>query len=133
MTNRIYIRDSTEVVLVATPDKRAQWAGLRANHPALVGYFSTLFENLWAQALPATQQPTTLAGEALSGEDLELLELLLSGLTDTSIARSLGVSLRTVQRRAQTLQRRLGVSGRFQLGLRVGLGEIQAASQPPIA
>lgn len=123
ITNHLYIRDGAEVVLIAPPELADRWAGFWSTHPALVNYCTVLFQNAWKQALPSASSAPTGVCELLSAEDTELLEQLLSGLTDTSIARALGISLRTVQRRAQALQRRLGVTSRFQLGLRVGLGD----------
>jgi len=46
-----------------------------------------------------------------------LLALLAAGLTDEAIARSLGISLRTVQRRIHDLMETLGATTRFQAGM----------------
>ena len=46
----------------------------------------------------------------------EILRLLAAGQKDESVARALGVSVRTVQRKIQTLQRGFGAASRFQLG-----------------
>ena len=48
--------------------------------------------------------------------DRGLLTLLYQGLDDATVARRLGVSHRTVQRRVQRIMSDLGVSGRFALG-----------------
>jgi sugar-specific transcriptional regulator TrmB/DNA-binding CsgD family transcriptional regulator len=84
---------------------------------ALLDALIALFEQLWTQATviltdagPATPQA------ALAAEDRQLMSLLLSGLTDASIAHQLGVSLRTVQRRVNVLMAAAGVSTRLQLG-----------------
>ncbi|MFG2514750.1 response regulator transcription factor [Streptomyces sp. NPDC048584] len=50
------------------------------------------------------------------GGDRDLLTLLYQGLDDATVARRLGVSHRTVQRRVQRIMSDLGVSGRFALG-----------------
>jgi DNA-binding NarL/FixJ family response regulator len=46
-----------------------------------------------------------------------LLGLLVAGLKDETIARQLGVSLRTVQRRIAALMHELGARTRFQAGV----------------
>lgn len=50
------------------------------------------------------------------GNDRDVLRLLYLGLDDATVARRLGVSHRTVQRRVQRIMTDLGVSGRFALG-----------------
>lgn len=60
-----------------------------------------------------------LAASPLDALDLRILALLLSGLTDQSIGKQLGLSLRTVQRRARALMDATGVSTRLQLGYEV--------------
>lgn len=123
VTARLLIRDRTEAVLATTSEEGAPAAALRTTDPAVVAYLTRVFDSVWNHALPASQCPAEV-GPILSADEHELLDELLLGRTDENIARALGVSVRTVQRRAAMLQRRLGVSGRFQLGLRVGLGEI---------
>ncbi|MEH1126371.1 helix-turn-helix domain-containing protein [Micromonospora sp. CPCC 206061] len=54
---------------------------------------------------------------APDGPTCALLGLLAAGLTDEAIARTLGVSLRTIQRRIHDLLLELGVTTRFQAGL----------------
>jgi DNA-binding CsgD family transcriptional regulator len=49
-----------------------------------------------------------------------LLSLLLAGHTDSSAARRLGVSPRTVANMLRSLMDRLGVENRFQLGVAIG-------------
>jgi DNA-binding NarL/FixJ family response regulator len=48
--------------------------------------------------------------------DLEILALLLAGLTDASVAKQLDLGLRTVQRRVRRLMELAGVTTRLQLG-----------------
>ncbi len=73
------------------------------------------FESLWAQATPigtAQGSPT-----AISDQDRRLLSMLAGGLKDRAIARTLGVTERTVGRRVQELMAQLKASTRFQAGL----------------
>lgn len=48
--------------------------------------------------------------------DLEVLSLLLAGMTDASVAKQLDLGLRTVQRRVKGLMELAGVTTRLQLG-----------------
>ncbi|MFE7209596.1 helix-turn-helix domain-containing protein [Streptomyces sp. NPDC057611] len=87
---------------------------------ALLDALIAFFESLWAGASPLVLTEDGLDGAAVSDrtpppEDLLLLSLLLTGLTDTAIAGQLGTSLRTVQRRIRDLIAFAGVRTRMQL------------------
>ncbi|MGW3512237.1 helix-turn-helix domain-containing protein [Streptomyces sp. NPDC000994] len=87
---------------------------------ALLDALIAFFESLWAGASPLVLTEEGLDGAAVSDrtpppEDLLLLSLLLTGLTDTAIAGQLGTSLRTVQRRIRDLIAFAGVRTRMQL------------------
>ncbi|GAA3862309.1 LuxR family transcriptional regulator [Saccharothrix violaceirubra] len=73
-----------------------------------------LFENLWREALPLS----LIDGEDLSAVDMRLLGLLTTGMPDRTIAKQLGLSYRTFQRRLHDLMEALGAQTRFQAGLR---------------
>ncbi|MGM1064861.1 helix-turn-helix domain-containing protein [Saccharothrix sp. Mg75] len=81
---------------------------------ALLDALGALFEGLWSQALP----PAVHDREPLSAEDARLLALLTTGMPDRGIARQLGLSYRTFQRRLHDLMHALGAQTRFQAGLR---------------
>ena len=102
-----------------------RWALLPVSHgteldDALLVRPSTLldalvatFELLWARAVP-------LAGATEpAGADGRLVALLAAGFTDDAIARQLGVSPRTVQRRVSELMADLGARNRFQAGIQL--------------
>jgi DNA-binding NarL/FixJ family response regulator len=55
-----------------------------------------------------------------------LITLLLSGLTDEAIARQLGTSHRTIQRRVAALMSELGAHTRFQVGVQAALNRRRA-------
>ncbi|MGQ4599090.1 LuxR C-terminal-related transcriptional regulator [Nocardia sp. R6R-6] len=57
---------------------------------------------------------------ALDERQRSLVALLLAGHTDSSAARRLGVSPRTVTNIIRSLMNRLGVNNRFQLGVALG-------------
>ena len=83
---------------------------------AMVG----LFESVWAQGLPIrlTDSGPVLEdqGRQPDSVDLQILSLLLVGMTDVSIAKQLDLGLRTVQRRVKRLMDLAGLTTRMQLG-----------------
>jgi hypothetical protein len=97
-------------------------------HPsALLQALGALFESLWARALPlplSVDEPTPeelISTDRLSRDETRLLTLLTTGVPDVVIARQLGLSYRTYQRRLRELMRRLDASTRFQAGVRAVL------------
>ncbi|WP_332461429.1 helix-turn-helix domain-containing protein [Amycolatopsis aidingensis] len=88
-------------------------------HPsALLDALDALFGNLWQEAVPlALPDEDAMEAGTLSPEDTRLLALLTTGMPDRSIARQLGLSYRTFQRRLHGLMRELGAETRFQAGL----------------
>jgi DNA-binding NarL/FixJ family response regulator len=82
-----------------------------------VTMFAELFERHWeaAAALPAAPGPPAAA---LSTRQREIGELLSCGHTDESVARRLGVSVRTVRAEVAALRDALGAVSRFQAGVR---------------
>ncbi len=104
-----------EVALVAS-DGDAGRVLVRA--PALVHLVRALFDEYWAQAVPLAGSATVGApGPADAGDVGPVLDLLCAGMKDESIARQLGISLRTVRRRIAELMDDLGASTRFQAGV----------------
>lgn len=85
-------------------------------HPSTL--LDALFQNLWRHSLPLCLpgSPHT-THNALSTEDSRLLALLTTGMPDRSIAKQLGLSYRTFQRRLRELMDFLGAQTRFQAGL----------------
>lgn len=86
-----------------------------------------LFELLWATAVPVpVPGPWPPGAGGAAGEpaaadesDRQLVSLLAAGLKDEAVARRLGVSVRTLNRRVSALMQRLGARTRFQAGLQV--------------
>lgn len=88
---------------------------------ALLEAISALFETLWRTALPLE---LAVADSRLvdqpSEEERRILAFLTSGLPDDAIARQLGLSDRTYQRRIHDLLERLQARTRFQLARQAG-------------
>ncbi|WP_437063680.1 helix-turn-helix domain-containing protein [Streptomyces sp. enrichment culture] len=107
------------LALVPLTSHTSEPAALVVHAGGLLELLSGLFESVWRDALPlrlgasgvrehGPQQP--------DGTDLEILSLLLAGLTDASVAKQLDLGLRTVQRRVKRLMELTGVTTRLQLG-----------------
>ncbi|SFR28357.1 Homeodomain-like domain-containing protein [Lentzea waywayandensis] len=100
---------------------------------ALLDSLGALFAKLWADAVPLSL-PGQPASSEVSIADARLLALLATGLPDRSIAKQLGLSYRTYQRRLHRLMDELGAQTRFQAGLRAaarGASSLLPPPQPP--
>jgi hypothetical protein len=80
----------------------------------LVEALMLLFELMWEKAAPVAELDR---GEARPDLRRLLLLQLADGAKDEQIARTLGLSLRTVRRRIADLLIELGVDSRFQAGV----------------
>ncbi|MEU5694915.1 helix-turn-helix domain-containing protein [Actinosynnema sp. NPDC020468] len=92
----------------------ASGAALVVRPCTLLDALGVLFESLWRQGFPLAMP----SGSVLSTVDSRLLALLTTGMPDRSIAKQLGLSYRTYQRRLRVLMDELGAQTRFQAGLR---------------
>ena len=96
----------------------ARWGDAHADYvlihePMVVQGFAALFDYAFEKALPVPREGRLA--------DKEFLRLLARGVKDESIARYLGVSLRTVRRRVSRLMEEYAVETRFQLGAAMAL------------
>ncbi len=116
---RLLVADRA-VGMVPLTGPGAQPVALVARASGLLETLTALFEAVWRDALPLRLgQGGEAAEDAPAGPDatdLEVLSLLLAGLTDASVAKQLDLGLRTVQRRVKGLMELAGVTTRLQLG-----------------
>ncbi|MFI7012540.1 helix-turn-helix transcriptional regulator [Streptomyces sp. NPDC050145] len=116
---KLVIADGT-LALVPLTSQTSEPAALVVHASGLLESLSGLFEAVWRQALPlrlgASGHVTEEGVDGPDGADLEILSLLLAGLTDASVAKQLDLGLRTVQRRVKRLMELAGVTTRLQLG-----------------
>ncbi|WFB10742.1 helix-turn-helix transcriptional regulator [Streptomyces sp. LX-29] len=76
--------------------------------------FGALAQLLWQRAeIPPDQRK-----DAPSEAERQMLRMLMQGLTDSAVARQLGMSDRTVRRVVAQLMERLGAQSRFEAGVR---------------
>ncbi|WP_431041614.1 helix-turn-helix domain-containing protein [Streptomyces sp. P1-3] len=126
----LVIADRTLAIVPLTAGT-AEPAALVVHASGLLDALVALFEGVWRAALPlhlGTGEPRDHRrdrdggphdppdGDGPDQTDLEILSLLLAGLTDASTARQLDLGLRTVQRRVKRLMELVGVTTRLQLG-----------------
>ena len=113
MPTRMLVIRGTHAVL-PEPLGFADEPRLLVRQPALVGALTLLFEAYWDQASPVPDLDVRRPRVDLRGS---LLRQLAAGVKDEQIARTLGLSLRTVRRRVAELLIELGVDTRFQAGV----------------
>jgi sugar-specific transcriptional regulator TrmB/DNA-binding CsgD family transcriptional regulator len=93
--------------------------GVLLHESALLEALLTLFEYVWAAAIPlhvyGESNGGAQAAAVLSDEGRELLSLLLAGLSDEAIAMHRDLSVRTVQRKVHALMDIANVRTRMQL------------------
>ncbi|MER6503459.1 helix-turn-helix domain-containing protein [Streptomyces sp. NPDC001455] len=107
------------LAMVPLTGRGAEPAALVVHGSGLLESLMGLFEAVWREAMPLRLGGGDLLEEVSTGPDatdLEILSLLLAGLTDASVAKQLDLGLRTVQRRVKGLMELTGVSTRLQLG-----------------
>ncbi|MFJ6622244.1 LuxR C-terminal-related transcriptional regulator [Kitasatospora sp. NPDC091335] len=100
--------------------------------PDLLSYLLTVFERDWGNATPFASGPQA-AHDVTKTMKQSILVLLAKGLKDESIARRLGISLRTCRRHVSDLLDNLGAHSRFQAGVvaeRLGLTAHPAPAAP---
>ncbi|PZH14982.1 hypothetical protein C1I97_09280 [Streptomyces sp. NTH33] len=115
---KLVIADRT-LAMVPLTSHTAEPTALVVHASGLLELLYGLFESVWRDALPLRLGAAGVVEEAPDGPDatdLEVLSLLLAGLTDASVAKQLDLGLRTVQRRVKRLMELTGVTTRLQLG-----------------
>lgn len=113
LPTRLIVIGSTHAV-VPEPLGFADEPRLLVRQRGLVEALTLLFELMWERAAAV---PDLDLGEARPELRRFLLQQLASGAKDEQIARTLGISLRTVRRRVAALLTDLGVDSRFQAGV----------------
>lgn len=112
---RTVVVDGRAAVLPLDPDDPGRGA-LFVHSPSLVACADTLFSASWAAGEPLLQEGA-VPDVDLSERDRQLLVLLGTGAPDETVARQLGVAVRTVRRDLARLLEELGASSRFQAGV----------------
>lgn len=120
----VLVDDRWAAVVRPSPETDARPTLVVVDGTSLFEAFALLFDGLWQRALPV-HIPSGAARQRARGpsapETEQILAMLLSGVTDEVMARRLGISYRTLQRRIADIMATMGVRSRFQLGIQVAL------------
>ncbi|WP_289972065.1 helix-turn-helix transcriptional regulator [Streptomyces sp. CSDS2] len=120
---QLIVFDATTAFL---PVVEADWnAVAMVRDPTVVAFLCACFERAWAGArhfVPRLGQHEVISDD-LKGE---ILRMLINGAKDDTIARRLGLSVRTCRKYIAQLMRQFGVATRFQLGYAVRRGKVLA-------
>ncbi|GAB3581889.1 helix-turn-helix transcriptional regulator [Calidifontibacter terrae] len=88
--------------------------GLSVTEPHVARATMTLIETVWRSGNSWERVP---GAHNRDDRDRQILQMLAGGATDSTIARSMNVSQRTIERRVRNLMETLGSSTRFQAGV----------------
>jgi DNA-binding CsgD family transcriptional regulator len=121
LPTKLWIVDDKMAMIPISTRQNAIGASFVVRPCDLLDSLIALFEAEWERAIPLR---SFLGGDRAGANDGEpdetrtaVMACLAAGLTDESIARSLGCSLRTAQRHIRRLMQDLNVSSRFQAGM----------------
>ncbi|MGC5582752.1 LuxR C-terminal-related transcriptional regulator [Ornithinimicrobium sp. W1665] len=124
----VLMTDDTDVLVDLSRHAPDGDGSFEAHRTSWVQALTRLFVEIWDLSTPyGTVLNAGLVGEGarsagrgrlpLEEKDARVLALLATGASDKVIARQLGVSVRTVERRVRYLMEHLGTGTRFQAGV----------------
>jgi DNA-binding CsgD family transcriptional regulator len=114
----LLIFDRHTVFLPGDPDDHSKTM-IKVTGP-LVKTYVAAYEDFWRRAISVHM----LLGDAVTLDPPErsIMTMMLQGVGDDQIARTLGIHRRTLQRRVTLLMERVGAKTRIELGFRLGQG-----------
>ncbi|MGP8298554.1 LuxR C-terminal-related transcriptional regulator [Streptomyces inhibens] len=105
-----------EVAFIPTSEERSDSA-LQIRHPALLRFLTALFDNAWARSVPVDPGGVPARSPLITSDvQRAILQAVVSGETDDSIARRMGMSRRSVAKHISRVSAQLGSGSRAQLG-----------------
>jgi DNA-binding CsgD family transcriptional regulator len=121
LPTKLILVDDTLAILPLQAAPEAIESIVVVHKSALLEAIIALFDTLWDVAIPL-QFPTADGAprDQPSAQERRILALLTAGIPDDVIARELGLSERTYQRRVRGMMERLRVQTRFQLARQAG-------------
>lgn len=114
---RMLIYDRHTAIVQADPDDLEAGA-LLIRGGGVVRSLAALYDYCWMTASEPKDVPRSSDASVLDEQQRAVLRLLATGAKDSAIARTLGVSTRTVTRVVGELSTLLGATSRFQAGVR---------------
>ncbi|MER5889846.1 helix-turn-helix transcriptional regulator [Streptomyces sp. NPDC001941] len=100
--------------VVFLPHAQVKGGAAVIRDPSTVAFLCAAFDRNWQMGTPYS--PALPDGEVREGIKLAILTMLSQGLRDETIARRLGISLRTCRKYVADLFELLGAESRFQAG-----------------
>ncbi|MGP3921067.1 LuxR C-terminal-related transcriptional regulator [Nonomuraea sp. 10N515B] len=123
---RMLIYDRRIAIVQADPQNHEAGSVL-IRGGSLVKSLAAIYDYCWTTASEPEDVPRSADGVTLTEQQRAVLRMLAAGQKDSAIARSMGVSTRTVTRLVSELTAMLGASSRFQAGVRAArLGLLDA-------
>lgn len=116
LPERLLIFDQAVAIIPAQEDREV---ALAFRQPAIIGYLTSVFEQLWSMATPlyAPVEPTV---DGVSDRQRAIAQLLVDGHTDAVIAKRMGIHERTLRNHIAKLSDAVGGSkNRLQLGFKL--------------
>lgn len=98
------------------PDQGGNWGAVVIREPSVVHYLCEVFEQSWTHAEPFSDAVTDGLEAVAKDIDRTIVRLLAAGMKDETIARRLGMSLRTARKHIADIMETLGAESRFQAG-----------------
>ncbi|MFJ7325461.1 LuxR C-terminal-related transcriptional regulator [Streptomyces cyaneofuscatus] len=116
-----------EVAFIPLSDDRSV-AALRVTHPGLVRFLAQFFENAWDRAVPVVPRTAPARSPEITSEiQRAILRAIVSGETDDSVARRLGMSRRSVAEHVRKVSQQLASGSRAQLGYLLATSSLLSA------
>lgn len=103
--------------LAFLPEPAGSFGAVLIREPSAVHYLCEIFEQTWELAQPFSDAAADGLEDVAREIDQTILRLLAAGLKDETIARRLGMSLRTVRKHIAAIMKNLGAESRFQAGV----------------
>lgn len=128
-TERMIIFDRKTAFIPARSDRQV---ALAIHQPAVVEFLVSVFERFWNLATPfSTRNRASEVKTLLSDVRMSIIKLLAEGETDDTIARRLGVSVRTCRGHISKIYEEFGARSRCQLGVLIATSGILDAEAVP--
>ncbi|MFF1508345.1 LuxR C-terminal-related transcriptional regulator [Streptomyces sp. NPDC058326] len=110
-----------KIAFIPDPAQERHTVALAIEHPGTIRYLVGIFEHAWERATALAHAPTEHRPPLLTDQTRQaILQLMVNGYTDESIAARLGMSTRTVANHVRKASELLGSKSRAQLAYLVG-------------
>ncbi|MCM2578523.1 helix-turn-helix transcriptional regulator [Streptomyces meridianus] len=123
-----------KIAFIPDPHEERRSVALAVEHPGMIRYLVGIFDHAWERATPLLHEPTEHRPPLLTDQNRRaVLQLMVNGYTDETIAGRLGMSTRTVATHVRKASELLGSRSRAQLAYliaKTGVLEDATATAP---